>query len=138
MKQVTSLIAGAIFGLGLTISGMVNPAKVIGFLDIAGNWDPTLIFVMGGAMIPMFVSWALVKKMRRPIGGGEFSLPTLKEIDKRLLSGAAMFGIGWGLVGICPGPGLSALTFGNPNILVFVSAMIIGMIVFRYTLQARD
>lgn len=133
MRHLTSLFAGALFGLGLTISGMVDPAKVIGFLDIAGAWDPTLAFVMGGAMIPMFISWAFVKKMQSPIAESDFKIPTLTHIDPRLLSGAALFGIGWGLVGICPGPALSALTFGGESILIFVASMIGGMFLFKFS-----
>ncbi len=131
MKNLTSLISGIIFGLGLTVSGMVNPAKVIGFLDVAGAWDPTLIFVMGGAMIPMFIAWAFSKKMSAPVAESEFKLPTLGSIDKKLVTGAATFGIGWGLVGICPGPGLAAVTFGETGVVIFVAAMIAGMAIFK-------
>lgn len=131
MKYLTSLLCGVLFGVGLTISGMVNPAKVIGFLDVAGSWDPTLAFVMAGAMAPMFLAWAIKKNMNRPIVAQDFKLPAKTNIDRPLLIGASLFGAGWGMVGICPGPGLAALTFGENGITIFVISMIIGMAIFN-------
>lgn len=135
MKNLTSLISGAIFGIGLTISGMVNPAKVIGFLDIAGTWDPTLAFVMGGALIPMMITWVFAKKMSKPIAESQFKMPSTTDLDKPLIVGSALFGIGWGMVGICPGPGLAALSFGGGSISIFVSAMIGGMVIHHLAVK---
>lgn len=132
MRYLTSLICGILFGIGLTISGMVNPAKVIGFLDVTGNWDPTLAFVMGGAMVPMFLAWALKKSVKHPIVESTFQLPQKTEVDRPLLIGATLFGAGWGMAGICPGPGLAALTFGENGIVIFVLAMIAGMMIFNF------
>ncbi|MGL5335249.1 MAG: DUF6691 family protein, partial [Enterovibrio sp.] len=112
MNLFFSLLAGLIFGVGLLISGMANPAKVIGFLDITHVWDPSLAFVMGGAISVGFVAFRLVKKRSHSVFGGAINLPTSKQIDKRLIGGAILFGIGWGLAGICPGPALVLLGAG--------------------------
>ena len=108
-KNIAALIAGLLFGLGLAISQMTNPAKVLNFLDITGTWDPTLAFVMGGAVLVTLISFRFILKQDRPLFEGQFHLPTRSDIDGRLLGGAALFGIGWGLAGYCPGPGIAAL-----------------------------
>lgn len=127
-KALLSLGVGMLFGAGLAISGMTDPQKVLGFLDLFGQWDPTLMFVMGAALlvtVPGF-QWVL-RKRHTPLLGDQFFLPTNKTIDKKLLSGAALFGAGWGLYGICPGPGLVGLIYGQWQVWAFVAAMIAGM-----------
>ena len=124
-----ALLAGALFGAGLAISGMVNPAKVLAFLDIAGAWDPTLALVMAGALAVAVPGFRIALGRRTPWFGDTFGVPTRSDIDVRLLAGAALFGIGWGLVGLCPGPALANLVTGRPEILAFVVAMLCGMIV---------
>lgn len=128
---LSSLLVGTIFGIGLAVSGMMNPAKVLGFLDITGDWDPTLAFVMGGALLVAVPGFALLRKRNGPLLGGVFHLPTRKDLDARLLGGAALFGIGWGLGGFCPGPALSSLSTGIGGVYVFVAAMVAGMLLFR-------
>jgi uncharacterized protein len=128
---ISSLIAGTLFGIGLAISGMMNPAKVLGFLDITGDWDPTLAFVMGGALLVTAPGYALLRRKNATLFGGKLQLPTRKDIDGRLLGGAALFGIGWGLGGFCPGPALSGLATGVGGVYVFVAAMVAGMLLFR-------
>lgn len=127
MQSFWSLAAGLIFGLGLIISGMANPAKVQNFLDIFGNWDPSLAFVMGGAILITAPGYKLVLKRRYPLLHTTFHLPTRSDLDPRLLSGAAIFGIGWGMGGFCPGPALTSASLLNSGTLVFVAAMIAGM-----------
>ncbi|MDJ0685007.1 MAG: YeeE/YedE family protein [Alphaproteobacteria bacterium] len=122
-----ALVSGILFGLGLTLSDMIDPARVLAFLDVAGGaWDPTLAFVMGGALAPMVLAWRLSARLERP----RFSLdfPSARqEIDSRLLGGAALFGAGWGLVGFCPGPALAALFLGGTPTLIFLAALAVGM-----------
>jgi uncharacterized membrane protein YedE/YeeE len=127
MRTLLALAAGALFGLGLIVSDMVNPARVLGFLDVAGAWDPTLAFVMAGAMIPMFLAWRLRAARVAPLYGGAFPAKPPARIDGKLLGGAALFGAGWGLVGFCPGPALVAIGTGNIWALYFATAMVIGM-----------
>jgi uncharacterized protein len=127
MSFVVNLALGLLFGIGLVISGMSDPAKVLNFLDLFGTWDPSLAFVMGGAVIVAFFGYRLVFKRKSPIVGGIFHLPTRKDIDGRILVGPAIFGIGWGLAGFCPGPALTALGVGASGTLVFVPAMFVGM-----------
>lgn len=124
-KILSALIIGTIFGLGLAISQMVNPARVIGFLDVAGRWDPTLIFVMGGALLLTAPIFPVVLR-RKPFLAEQFSLPTKVDIDRPLLLGAIIFGAGWGLGGFCPGPALAALASGSPSVALFVVTMIAG------------
>ena len=131
LKMLVNLFAGALFGLGLTISGMVNPAKIIGFLDFAGDWDPTLAFVMGGALLVTIPAFRPILRRLRPVLADEFDLPTKKDVDARLLAGSAIFGIGWGLAGFCPGPAVTALTSGLVPAFVFVAAMVAGMAVYK-------
>lgn len=132
MKRIIAgLFAGAVFGAGLSISGLINPAKVNAFLDVAGDWDPSLAFVMLGAVIVTAIGYRLVWRRGRPLLDHAFALPTRRDIDPNLLVGAALFGIGWGLGGVCPGPGLAGLGFGAAETLAFVAAMIVGMFAAR-------
>ncbi len=127
LRVLAALASGLIFGLGLAISGMMNPAKVIGFLDVAGDWDPTLIFVMGGALLVTIPAYRVILKRQRPILEDNFSLPTKKTLDASLIGGSALFGVGWGLVGFCPGPAVAALGTALPSVLAFIAAMLAGM-----------
>ncbi len=131
MFVFSALLSGLVFGLGLIISGMANPSKVLGFLDLAGAWDPSLALVMGGAIGVGFLAFLIAKRRTLSLIGAEMKLPTATHIDKRLLTGGALFGVGWGIAGFCPGPGLVALGMGEPKALVFVVAMLMGMIVFQ-------
>lgn len=133
-RILVALFAGLVFGIGLVVSQMVVPAKVLGFLDVFGNWDPSLAFVMGGAILVSAPAFALARRMNGPALARSFEIPTRRDLDLRLLSGAAIFGIGWGLVGLCPGPALVALGFGLGPALLFVAAMIAGIVVFHLTL----
>lgn len=136
MKAVLSALgAGLLFGLGLIVSGMVNPAKVLNFLDIAGQWDPSLAFVMAGAALTVFLGYRFVFQMAAPKFAGTFVLPAATQLDARLIGGAAMFGIGWGLVGFCPGPALTALGTGVVPAGIFVTAMLAGMGGWRWLVR---
>lgn len=137
MNMFFSLLSGVIFGIGLLVSGMANPAKVIGFLDITRVWDPSLAFVMGGAISVGFFAFRSVKRRTQSVCGGSMNLPTSTQIDKRLLGGAILFGIGWGLVGICPGPALVLLGSGVSKWIVFVGAMVAGMMLFEQLEKTR-
>ncbi len=132
MFALSALLSGLVFGLGLIVSGMANPAKVLGFLDLAGAWDPSLGLVMAGAILVGFFAFLVAKKRTRSYLGAEMKLPTASAIDKRLLTGSVLFGAGWGLAGFCPGPGLVALGMGEPKALVFVAAMLVGMVIFTW------
>ncbi|WP_447771584.1 DUF6691 family protein [Aeromonas veronii] len=131
MKLLTSLFAGVLFGLGMAISGMMDPARVTGFLDLAGAWDPSLAFVMGGALL-VFMSgyFLLVKPRRQSVLGEPIAAVPAPRLDRLLIGGAALFGIGWGLVGICPGPALSLISSGQPMIMLFIAAMVAGILLF--------
>ncbi len=134
MKQIgIALLSGALFGAGLTYSGMTDPAKVRGFLDVFGAWNPALIFVMGGAMLPMLLAWRLQPRLNAPLASERFSLPGARRIDGKLLGGAVLFGIGWGVAGLCPGPGLTDLALAPRRAATFVLAMLAGMALFRFT-----
>lgn len=127
-QSLVSLVAGVLFGAGLVVGGMTDPGKVIGFLDLAGQWDPSLAFVMGAALcVTMPVFQLVVRKRSRPVLGARFFLPTKTDLDPQLLGGAALFGIGWGIAGLCPGPAIANLVSGAPEVLAFVAAMIGGM-----------
>lgn len=128
---LTSLLAGLVFGLGLIISGMANPAKVLGFLDVAGAWDPSLALVMVGANTVGLLAFALAKRRQTSLLGLRLQLPTSRHIDRRLLGGSLLFGLGWGVAGFCPGPALVALGMGQVKALVFVLAMLAGMVLFE-------
>ena len=127
MRILLSLIAGGLFGAGLFISGMTDTTKVQGWLDVFGNWDPTLAFVMGGAVIPMFFAWRLTHG-RKPLVGGDFPTLPRPELDHRLITGSVLFGMGWGLAGLCPGPALASLTYNGWGGLIFLAAMSAGML----------
>lgn len=130
-KTISALIAGVIFGLGLIMSGMTDPKKVIGFLDVAGNWDPSLMFVMIGAIGGSYFAFRHAKKRTHSYLNETIQLPTSQQIDTPLVLGAIAFGIGWGLVGLCPGPALAVLTFGGYEVVLFVLAMLMGMELHR-------
>lgn len=132
MFVLSALLSGLVFGLGLIVSGMANPAKVLGFLDLAGPWDPSLALVMAGAILVGFFAFLVAKKRTRSFIGAEMKLPTASAIDSRLLTGSALFGAGWGIAGFCPGPGLVALGMGEPKAAVFVLAMLVGMLIFTW------
>ena len=127
MSFLVNLALGLLFGAGLVVSGMADPAKVLNFLDFVGTWDPSLAFVMGGAVVVAFVGYRLVLRRAKPIAGSSFHLPTRDDIDARVLVGPAIFGIGWGLGGFCPGPALAAVGLGATGTLAFLPAMILGM-----------
>lgn len=131
MDRLIPVIAGLLFGAGVTVSGMVDPAKVLNFMDIAGNWDPTLIFVMGAALIVTFIGYRLVLARPQPLFETHFILPTSTLVDKRLIAGAVMFGLGWGLTGFCPGPAVASLVFGYWQSWLFVAEMAVGIIAIR-------
>jgi len=127
MSFLVNLALGLLFGAGLVVSGMSDPAKVLNFLDLFGTWDPSLAFVMGGAVLVTFLGYRLVLARGEPIVGSRFHLPTRSDIDARIVAGPAIFGIGWGLGGFCPGPALTALGLGATGNLAFIPAMILGM-----------
>ena len=131
MRNIIALAVGLVFGLGLCVSGMTEPAKVLGFLDLAGPWDPSLIFVMGGALAIGFVAFALAKRQRMALDGEPMQIPTARAISPSLIVGSLIFGMGWGLAGICPGPAIVDVGFLNPRALVFVAAMACGMLATR-------
>ena len=135
--SLASLFAGLVFGLGLIVSGMANPEKVLGFLDIAGAWDPSLAFVMGGVIMVGVVAFAVARKRTLSFLGFHMKMPTSNHIDKRLILGGLMFGIGWGIAGFCPGPGLVALGAGEIKAAVFVAAMVAGMGIFEVIERSR-
>lgn len=130
-KNISAMIAGLLFGLGLILSGMSNPDKVIGFLDIAGQWDPSLMLVMVGAISVSYFAFKHAKKRTRSYLNETIQLPISQQLDKPLLLGAVLFGVGWGLLGICPGPALAILTVGGYKILLFILAMLMGMELHR-------
>lgn len=127
MKGIIALLCGMVFGVGLAMSGMTDTAKVLGFLDVTGQWIPDLAFVMGGAVLVTLIAFRFVLKMNKPVLNRRFSLPTTSVITGRLLVGSAIFGIGWGVYGYCPGPAISALTYLDDKTFMFVAAMLIGM-----------
>jgi uncharacterized membrane protein YedE/YeeE len=133
LQRATEFTVGLLFGWGLMIAGMTDPGKVIGFLDLAGAWDPSLAFVMGGAIAVGFFAFGMAKKRTSNFFGGALHLPTSKDIDKRLVIGSLLFGAGWGLAGFCPGPGIVSMAAGEFKGLVFVVAMLAGMAVFEFT-----
>lgn len=130
-RILTALVTGLIFGLGLAVAGMTDPAKVLGFLDLAGDWDPSLAFVMGAGVIVTFIGYRLVLKRSGPVLAGAFQIPTRKDIDGNLIAGAALFGIGWGVAGYCPGPALSSLVSGALPVVALVASMAAGMMLVK-------
>ncbi len=131
MNMVAALAAGLVFGIGLILSGMTDPGKVIGFLDVAGRWDPSLALVMGGAILVGFFAFRLAGRRGKTFLGGGLHLPQRRDIDLRLVSGSLLFGIGWGLAGFCPGPALVSLASGQQPAAVFVAAMLGGMLLYH-------
>jgi uncharacterized membrane protein YedE/YeeE len=133
MKQnLIALLSGLLFGLGLSVSQMIDRDRVLGFLDVSGDWDPTLLFVLGGAVGVTIIAFRFVLRLPQPIFGGKFYLPTKKDIDRPLIIGAAIFGIGWGIAGYCPGPGITALVLGIWNPVLFMIAFIIGSLTYQW------
>ena len=126
-RKFYAFLAGGLFGAGLFISGMTDTKKVQGWLDVFGNWDPTLAFVMGGAILPMLIAWRLTRR-RKPLVGGEFPKPAKVELDSDLMVGSVLFGAGWGLAGLCPGPAIASLSYGGWPHWVFFTAMLGGMV----------
>jgi len=131
MQFLSSAIAGALFALGLILSGMINPTKVTGFLDFTGSWDPTLAFVMGGALAVYLPTYRIIKRRDRPIARQEFDIPTQSKITWQLIAGAIIFGIGWGITGMCPGAAIAALPALSPNALTVTLGMSLGIIGMR-------
>jgi uncharacterized membrane protein YedE/YeeE len=132
-----ALLTGVVFGAGLALSDMVNPARVLAFLDVAGAWDPTLALVMAGAVAASAIGYAVSRRLRAPLFGKTFFIPENRMLDRRLIGGAALFGIGWGLVGFCPGPAVAGLVFGLWQPWLFVAAMIVGMALHRIASTPR-
>jgi uncharacterized membrane protein YedE/YeeE len=129
---LAALLSGLLFGAGLTISQMVNPAKVAGFLDVAGDWDPSLALVMGGALTVTAICYRLTMRRGAPLLASDFRLPTAEDVDARLIGGAALFGVGWGLAGFCPGPAIASLAYGIWQTALFVLAMVAAMAVWEW------
>ena len=125
-EGAVSLVSGVLFGVGLAVAGMTRPEKVMGFLNFFRGWDPSLMFVMGGAIMVHATAWAILKRRPSPILSARFLVPTRKDLDARLLVGAAIFGIGWGLGGFCPGPGLTSSVTGSPSVIAFIVALLLG------------
>lgn len=138
MKSVSALFAGLLFGLGLIASGMTDPSKVLGFLDLAGAWDPSLAFVMGGALLVGALAFPFILKRPKSVLGNTISLPTSTKIDRRLVVGGLTFGVGWGLAGFCPGPALASLAYGGAKPVVFCIAMLAGMAAFEILERAKS
>lgn len=134
-RLIVAAACGLLFGAGLVVSDMVNPARVLAFLDVTGAWDPSLAFVMGGALIPSSIAYLFRRRMSAPVMAPEFQVPEARRIDRPLILGAVMFGLGWGLAGLCPGPAFAALTTGAWQVFLFVAAMLAGMGLFRLTLN---
>lgn len=132
MRFVVTYLIGLVFGIGISLSGMANPAKVVNFFDIAGTWDPSLIFVMGGALVTTFIGYKIVFGRKAPIMDDSFHLPVNNQITGRLVWGSAVFGIGWGIAGFCPGGALPALGTGRMEVFVFAGALVAGILVARF------
>ena len=137
MARLAALLAGLLFGAGVTVSDMVNPMKVQNFMDLFGSWDPTLIFVMAGALAVTCAGYRIVLKAPRPRFAPAFLIPSLQALDARLLGGSALFGLGWGLTGFCPGPAVASLVFGLWPSVLFVAAMAVGMLMVRVLSSRR-
>lgn len=131
MPIVVALITGGLFGLGLAVSGMLNPQKVFAFLDITGAWDPSLAFVMGAGLIVNLIGWQIAKRRNQPLLETEFHLPQKSQIDRRLIIGSALFGVGWAIGGLCPGPAIASLVFADSHALIFFVAMAGGLLASR-------
>lgn len=137
MRLFAAYLIGIIFGVGIAISGMANPAKVLNFFDVAGTWDPSLAFVMGGALVTTFIGYKLVFGRKAPVFGGTFYLPARRDLDVRLIGGSAIFGIGWGIAGFCPGGALPALGTGRAEVFAFTGALIAGIVLARVVQSVR-
>lgn len=137
LRSLTLLASGILFGAGLAISGMLNPSKVAGFLDLFGVWDPSLAFVMGGGVVANFIGHRIVTRRAQPVFAAGFSLPTTSGIDSRLIVGSALFGVGWGLGGLCPGPAVASLLLVPSEVGLFVVMMLVGLVAGRTLLAAR-
>ena len=137
MRKLTAWVAGLIFGLGLYLSGMTNPAKVLAFLDLAGDWDPSLAFVMIGALVVSSVPFYLARRRQISLLGAPLQMPTNRKIDRRLVLGSLLFGMGWAIAGLCPGPALALLLTGHWQVVVFTVAMMVGMLIFE-GLESRE
>lgn len=135
MRLLTAYLVGLVFGTGIAISGMANPAKVLNFFDVAGTWDPSLAFVMGGALIVAFIGYRIVLRRPAPMMDTTFSLPTNPRLDARLIGGSAVFGIGWGISGFCPGGALPALGTGNSDVFLFTGALVAGIFAAKALMQ---
>jgi uncharacterized protein len=132
MKLISAFLIGSLFGLGIIIGGMGNPAKIMNFFDVAGTFDPSLIFVMGGALITTFMGYRIVFAQRkRPLIGTAFQVPKKADIDAPLIAGAALFGVGWGITGFCPGGSIPAVALGEPSVFIFIAAMAVGITLAR-------
>jgi uncharacterized membrane protein YedE/YeeE len=131
IERLTAIVCGALFGAGLALSDMANPDRVIAFLDIFGAWDPTLAFVMAGALVPMALAWRVQRGMDNPFATAHFAVPKTSPVDIRLCSGAVVFGVGWGLTGFCPGPAVAALPLDGWQPAIFIAAMLAGMFVYK-------
>ena len=138
MRKFTSLISGILFGLGLIISDMANPERVRSFMDLLGDWDPTLAFVMIGAIFASAIGWIIARRRSMALFGGSMPPPANPSIDQNLIVGSAIFGIGWGLVGLCPGPAVSAMAFAPWQVPLFMAAMLTGMVVFKISQELRQ
>jgi len=136
-QWITAGLAGLLLGLGLILSGMANPAKVVGFLDVAGPWDPSLVLVMGGGLVAGSIGFALLKKQPTTLLGEPLNLPTSRKIDLRLIMGSVLFGIGWGISGICPGPGLVLLGAGIPEGVIYIASLLVGMALYSVIEKLR-
>lgn len=137
MRSGIAALSGGLFGAGLWLSGMTDTRKVIGWLDALGDWDPTLAFVLGGAILPMILAWRIVARRQAPWAGGSFPLPNTQGVTPQLAGGAVLFGMGWGLSGLCPGPALASLSFGGLGGLAFLGAMAAGMALHGWHTQRR-
>ncbi|CAM5775508.1 membrane protein [Labrys miyagiensis] len=132
-----AVLCGLLFGIGLVVSDMVNPARVLAFLDVTGAWDPSLAFVMGGALVPSALAYAIRRRRARPVFDTKFHVPSNRQLDLELVSGSTLFGVGWGLVGFCPGPAIAALVTGRWEPALFAAAMLAGMFAYRATSLRR-
>jgi hypothetical protein len=135
MRLIVTYLIGLVFGVGISLSGMANPAKVLNFFDVFGTWDPSLAFVMGGAVVVAFLGYRVVLKRPAPMYDPHFQVPTSRTIDARLIGGSAVFGIGWGIAGFCPGGALPALGTGNPSVLIFTAALVAGIFLARFAMR---
>ena len=138
LSLIAALVAGTLFGLGLAVAGMIDPAKILNFLDIFGTWDPSLAFVMGGGLLVNAIATPFIMRRKTPILAEFFRTPTKHQVDKRLIIGGVLFGAGWGIGGYCPGPMLTALSFANTDIIAVVGAYIIGTFIARSVLRAWE